>query len=476
MTIDPEAARRLLATLASDGPRARSRADGSGEPRDLARIVELAFATVPAARVFADAGARRELAAFDRAASTGLDAWFAAPFAKEASLRSAIFGARDGSGRGFAALMRAYRAADEPTRRDARASMDPLLDDLYERTAVQEIIAAYRAPATSPSPAPASSPAPTSSGGLLVLPSAELIQGLAGGATLDPALLATLAASEVPAAPPASSSPASSSPASSSPAATGATAATLTAELRDLLRALAESVLGVAPSSFGAWRAACAAFHVADFRPALVPALSGTNTRALPFEHVAVPLARAGAIVDAGADAWSASTHLLGAGRELAGDAYGGALLATTATRAFVLRGLSDRPGDPIRAARAFALCCGFRFAASRLEATDADTLRGSYDQAIGASPAASLARWWSLEPRLAGAPGESDALYAHTAALAHAILRGVQLASTLRDTHDEDWFRNPRLTPDRLRDLALLATPATSSHLIGWLREHARL
>jgi hypothetical protein len=243
------------------------------------------------------------------------------------------------------------------------------------------------------------------------------------------------------------------------------------------LRALAASVLGAAPKSFGEWRAACAAFHVADFRPTTNALLAPSGARTIPFEHVVAPLTRANAIIAADADAWSSSTFLLGAAHNVGGEACAGAWLATAATRAFVSRGLADRPNDPARAARTFALCCAFRFATARFhEHTDPDAMRAAYDETFGASPALALARWWSLEPALAAAPGESRALYPHTAALSRAILRGADLASTLRDTYDEDWFRNPHLTAEALRDRALIAQPASEGRLIAWLLEHAHL
>lgn len=466
--IDTDAARRLLATLEADAPRARNRADGSGDARDLARVVELALFSVPAGRVFADAGARRELAAFDAPLARALKTWFQAPFAREAALRTAVFAARgtwikqDVS---IGALMRSYRAFDESTRRGARAELDRLFGTLYSSTGVQEIIKQHQRTVPPPSPAPAiPATAPASPSSLLILPSAELIQGLSGGSPLDPAMLAALATP-----PPAVSSVA--------PAASPVDAQKEDLALRDLLRAIAESILGTAPATFGAWRAACAALHVADFRTAPLELLGRPSLRTLPFEHPAVPLTRAGAIVDQDADAWSTSTALFGLGREVAGDAFAGALLATTATKSFATRALSDRPGDPTKAARAFALSCGFRYAASRFhEHTDAESLRAAYDETFRASPPAELAAWWCLESRLASAPGEDAAIYAHTAALSTAILRGVGLAATLRDQFDEDWFKNPRLTRDRLRDLAAIAEPAPEARLITWLREHVRL
>jgi hypothetical protein len=441
--IDTPSARRLLETLERDAVSARNRADISGDGHDLARVVELALFSVPTARVLADEGARRELRAIDPELAIALEPWFTAPFAREASMRVAIHNARGEMTRGqatIAALMRAYRAREEAVRREARASLDPLLDHLYDRTAVQQITEAI-APAKPVSAEPFI-PLSTqrTASGLLVLPSAELIQGLAGGGLID----ARIFGSAIASAPEEAPVPKDSAPQPST--------------LPELLRALAESVLGSPAASFGEWRAACAAIHVADFRAVELPVLGRVRANFLPFEHPAVPIYRPSAIIKAEVDAWSSTAAIFSAGTELAGPAFGGALVFGSATKSFVLRGLADRPPDVLRATRALALCCGFLFAP---EVED---------------PPRSLDRWWSCEPALSRAPGEHGAIYLRSDRLRNALLSGATLIGLLRDNFDEDWFRNPRLSPERIRELALLAAPATENAIATWLNEHARL
>lgn len=441
--VDLVAAQQLLETLERDAISARNRADIDGDVGDLSRLIKQALYSVPAARVLADEGARRELNAIDPSLGAALAPWFRGSFAIEAVMRGAVFQARGDLVRGsvpISGLMRAYRSREESMRREARAALDPLLDHLYDRTAVQQIIDRFEAPDPKISePLAPIKPEERSASGLLVLPSAELIQGLAGGGTIDPRIFASTLAPE-PAAVPTDTSAAQAS------------------SLPELLRALAESVLGEPATTFGEWRAACAAFHVADFRAGELPVLGRPRTKFLPFEAPGVPIYRPGATVRADSDAWSSQASLFGAGAEWAGLAFGGALAFGSATRSFVLRGLADRPGDPLRATRALALSSGFLFVARELD------------------PPEALDRWWTAESSLARAPGEASAIYTYGAAHRDALLRGLSLVSLLRDTYDEDWFRNPRLTPDRLRELSVLAAPATENAVAAWLNEHARL
>ncbi|MCK6551755.1 hypothetical protein L6R52_38330 [Myxococcota bacterium] len=321
------------------------------------------------------------------------------------------------------------------------------------------------------------------------MPSADLVQALASGGPIDPALLAGLAAGEPIAAQTATTTTTTWAPPTNAliqaptseelerlaaPDPRGEARSTALAEL---CRGLADAARGHAPDSYTAWRAAAAGTDVADFRvrDALLARWAPSRVRFLPFEQPLTPIARRGALVAPAADALSTIASLIGAGAARGEPVLGAALAVTAPSRPFLLVGLTERPSDPARAARTLSLAIALLALSSTL-ARSADgrpeALRDLHQDALGSAPSEPLARWWSWERSLGRAPGEADALYRWSPAFTDLLARGAALAHRLRETFDEDWFRNPRVTLDGVHELTPTEDPAPGElTLARWLR-----
>lgn len=496
--MNPELARRLLTALDEQISRGRTRADADGDPGPLRTARSTAVRALAGAAELAEASVRRDLLSVDPATAGALDRHFEAPLAAEAELRGALARVRArvaGRERTLAEVMRDLRDPSEARRAAAEAALDAPLEELAETHGLEALVTRLAGPETPPQvPARrAAPPMPLARAGALLLPSADLVQALSAGGPLDPAVLAGLAAGaplEL-SAPPGSAPPRPAAPSGLIEAPTPEELARLSsasgpstargsvwAELR---RALASAARDRVPDTYGAWRAAAAGADVADFRvrDGLLARWAPARARFLPFEQPLVPLARPGALVAAAPDAAATIAQLLGLGVARGEPLVGAALAVTAASRPFLSVALTDRPSDALRAARTIALAV-VTFAhdaeLARAAAGAPEALRDLTQDALGAAPSATLARWWAVELGLARAPGEAHALYRSTPRLAELLTAGATLASRLRDAFDEDWFRNPRVTSDVLRELSVLDGASDEAALGRWLREHAEL
>jgi hypothetical protein len=511
-------ARKLVEAFVGISHRARTAADGAENPGALATARDHAFARVRDGDALLDEAARVELRAIDPELAARIEQLLETPLRAEAEIRASVAAARvaiEGAAVPLHRAMTAYRSSDESRRRAARAALDLELERLAESTKLgawtEDLAAANRARAQAPERPPAPTPsAPPARG--LVIASAEIMDALALGGPFDlqsaaklasdaPGLLAVVTAAEPSRARsvrPDGSAPATPGAGDGRSIASGpdvvreggallaaerdrpsesARSALLAPDFLDLVRALAETVAGAVPATFGAWRAAGAGTTVADFRPAPELALTSLahRARALPFEQPLVPIARPDAVAALDLDAASAIAHLIGLGA-LAGDpAVGTALALTAPTRIFADRGLAKRPSDRARARRTLGLALTLVYvqaAVAAQAAGDVEALRDHFQDALFSAPPAPLARWWAAEHAAARAAGERGSIYLRSGGpVLDALRRGVMLASRLRDAFDEDWFRSPHATIDRISDVAAGAEPATERAFTDWVR-----
>lgn len=524
-------AEQLLTALDEAAPGARSAADTGGDPAPLAGLVRRVSRRIAGAGAFDDPGAIAELRATHPALAEALLRWRRAPLDAEAEWRAAMSRARvavAGASLSLAAAMERLRAPDEALREAAREGLERTFTEGDAAVALERLHGALTPllpPAGSRAARPAAPPAaaPPRRGAIL-LPSAELIAAFSGGpgaegiAGAGPSSALEAAIRETAGAAGPSRSPLALSEASREAALRGSTGAAgveelddprrgdragpspalqgppekgaaplappgdgpgfdaSTPETRGLLHALAESITGRPPASFGAWRAAAAAAATGDFRPRPeLPALRGVAGLArLPFEQPGVPLARAGAAVPPGFDAAASNAHLLAVPGRL-----GPALASTAPAGCFVRGALRDPPVERVRASRAFALALLWRAISADLALRacgQVEALRDVYQDLLGHAPPPGIARVMLLEVALAELPGEGSARYASSPELTRALLAGPRDAAALRDGFDEDWFANPRAQGAALEQCLREAERRPAPALADWLQAYTRL
>ncbi len=463
-------ARALSTGLRSEAAGARNAADILGDGRTLADLLEDALRSVPSGPLLRAPEGHKELRAQDEALARAMTRWFRAPLAREAAVRARLHALSAqvlGAAEPLVTTLRRTRAPDAEQRSVALRALDAALDPVAG--ALLSISASYLAMGEAARPPPPPNPAvaaPLPRQGGLFLATPEVVAALASGV----GDLASLIAPPPP------------SPEPEVPAAPADARQARVSRLADLLRALALAVGSECPSDLAGWRARASAHDVADLsvRPATVFHERSARLRVLPFEAPGVPLARPGAAAAPDGSAWNMSGHLLGLGVGLLAPGLGAALALTAACPVFLRRGLVDAPPDLLRASRAVTLALALRVLLAdlgELAAGDPSTLRKAMQDALGGAAPEAWLTTLAAERGLAEAPGEAGAHYVLGGERSAATWRrGAVLADRLRDELDEDWFRNPRASWERLVDLDR-STREDDTHALGrWLQEHAQL
>lgn len=397
---------------------ARTAAD-RGDPRPLAKLL----AGVPAA--LSDRGARRELATAAPRLAARFEKYLEFPFPQEARARAemAQLQLRHGKAlRSPEAVTLRLHAASSSEQHTALEALRPLLPalELLEDIAPPPPEVARRAPAKE-----------ERQGGIL-LPTPELMAELGLTAPREEA--------------------------------SKETAPDQSRAAGELLRALAESVLGRRATDWlGLLRAAGGA-EVADFRLDL-PVWLGPRSR-LPLRP-AVPWSRG----DAAAENRESAVSLVAAALGSEG-AVGAALLLSSPA----VKRLRDPGVDRRRTLRTVAAAIALALSEALVRGTSREERRTHLSDAIGFSRPDLLEEVRFLELCFSGAPGEEASLYAGTPGVAKLVRRGVALAEDLRERFDEDWFENPRARREVVADAAAATGAATDDRVIAWLKEMTRL
>lgn len=452
----PEAARAWLEVVQDLVVSARNQADRGGDGAALARTLEDTSRRIPAAGSLNDPGALAELQARAPELADRVATVLRWPWAEEARLRVALAPSQApfaGAPRSLQNLLRDQRSSDAQRRAASSLAIEQALEDL----APALLALGRRAVKVPPPVAP---PAPTLStvSGLLV-PNAMMVEQIALG-VFDPSVLRP-------------------APVAPAPEAAPKEEVTDRPSIGPWLRALTESVLGRAPVDHAELTCAAAGVEVADFSPTPWALFAELSPPELPHDLPGVPWARGRAGVHPGKEADRTLAHGLAAGALLGGWALGGAIAFTMVSEAFVRLGLRDSAGDRLRAVRAMAVALTRAIFHHDVGAMGGDpaALRRRWSREVGVAVPENQAMMGCAEALLAHAPGEERALYPRGgAAFSEAMARGLPAAQLLRDRFDEDWWRNPRATRERIVELIAHIPVAAPGDGMAWIRAATRL